>query len=133
MLRVNVGKPLTYPEGRFFKGCVGIETCIEASKLFIENINVSSLGSRIDFTLKIKPICKRDESRRTCIALGSQPESPRLHLLPETLRPQSFSLLQFVPVHPLMRLAAKLSSRRMKRLPHPVCACFLPPEHYSLL
>ncbi|XP_026641558.1 neuromedin-S isoform X3 [Microtus ochrogaster] len=26
---------------------------------------------------------------------------------------------EFVPVHPLMRLAAKLSSRRMKRLPHP--------------
>ncbi|CAO2607937.1 Nms [Lemmus lemmus] len=40
---------------------------------------------------------------------------------------------EFVPAHPLMRLAAKLSSRRMKRLPHPVSACFLPPQCYSLL
>lgn len=43
-------------------------------KLFIENINVLSLGSGIDFTLKIKPICKRGESRMAgmCVARGSQ-------------------------------------------------------------
>ncbi|MEJ1285273.1 neuromedin S [Cricetulus griseus] len=34
--------------------------------------------------------------------------------------------LEFAPVHPLMRLAAKLAGRRMKRLQYPVCARFLP-------
>ncbi|XP_040585591.1 neuromedin-S [Mesocricetus auratus] len=40
---------------------------------------------------------------------------------------------QFAPVHPLMRLAAKLASRRMKRLQYPVRACFLQPYYYGLL
>ena len=45
------------------------------------------------------------------------------------------SLLQFPPVHPLMRLAAKLANRRMKRFRQRVCAfsfchvCMTPKVH----
>lgn len=130
VLRVNASKQLTYPKGRFLSG-VRIETCIETSKLFIENINISSWGSGIDSSLKIKPICKREESKSMSMAPGRS-KIPLLSTaysqhLPET---HGTSLLQFAPVHPLMRLAAKLPSRRMKRLPrllHPVGASFLRP------
>lgn len=52
--------------------------------------------------------------------------------LPET---HCASLLQFAPVHPLMRLAAKLASRRMKRLPRLlrlVCASSLAVTRWQL-
>ena len=75
------------------------------------NHKISGLGSEMDFTLKIKHICK-GVSRQEC----TQPWAWARRCLTLTA-----SLPQFPPVRSLMRLAAKLANQRMKRFRQRVC------------